>query len=55
MEGNEEQVEDWIRTTKTQQGSLDKQDCIGLNALHYAIVFKKATLVKLLLEAGVGM
>lgn len=54
MEGKEQQVNDWIVAIKEIGDSIDKPDCIGFNALHYAIIFKKAFLVKLLLDKGAG-
>lgn len=43
----------WVETTKEKGNNIDKWDTAnGLNALHYAIIFKKKEIVKALLESG---
>lgn len=54
LEGNVESIGAWIEGTKAYCADIDETDCNGLNALHYAIIFKQAKLVELLLDSGAG-
>jgi len=54
LEGNVDAVSSWIRETRANSTDIDETDCNGLNVLHYAIIFKQALLVELLLDSGAG-
>ena len=49
-----ESTAEWIGEVKAYGADIDEIDCNGLNALHYAIIFKQAKLVQILLDSGAG-
>ena len=53
-EENEDSVGLWIRNIKAQRKSVDETDVYGLNALHYAILFRKEVMVKIIIDSGAG-
>ncbi len=53
MKGDLQSITGWIETIKGRGKDIDKLDQDnGLNVLHYAIIFKKKDIVKVLLESG---
>ncbi len=46
----------WVETTKEKGNNIDKWDTAnGLNALHYAIIFKKKEIAEALLNSGASV
>ncbi len=53
MKGDLQSITGWIETYKGKEEDINNRDEVnGLNALHYAIIFKKKEIVKALLEYG---
>ncbi len=53
VKGNLQSITGWIETTKRKGINIDGYGkANGLNALHYAIIFKKKEIMKALLESG---
>ena len=53
VSGDLQSITSWIETTKAEGKSIDILDeANGLNALHYAIIFKQTEVVEALLESG---
>lgn len=49
FEESTREIEEWIK-----KNDVNMTDFNGLNALHYAIIFKKENMVALLLQNGAG-
>lgn len=54
LEGNIEALSSWVRESRMYSSDVDETDCNGLNALHYAIIFKQTKIVEVLLDSGAG-